>query len=345
MTIRSKRALLVPALVVGVALDAAAADRRGSGRGGRAVCSATAAALFTACKADVVDEAFTARAKCLNVSDDAQRAACLDEARSARNDASDGCKEMRDGRLAACKLLGEGRYDPDLSPALFDDPRNPSHPNPYFPITLGNRWVYRGGDEVDIVEIVDQTKLIAGVTCAVARDEVDKAGALSELTNDWYCPAKSGAVWYFGEETATYESFAGDAPSNPELVSIDGSFKAGRDRDEPGIIFLASPKVGDVYLEEFSLANAEDVTQILSTTYSFGASPDLDQGVPQALAQRMCAGDCVVTKNFSLLEPGDFARKYYARGIGVFLEVESSGSVSQLVDCNFDARCVGLPQP
>jgi len=179
----------------------------------------------------------------------------------------------------------------------------------------------------------------------VARDEVDKAGQVSELTDDWYCPAKTGAVWYFGEETKSFEIFAGDVPLNPELVSIDGSFKAGRDRDKPGIIFLASPKVGDVYLEEFSLGNAEDVTQILSTTYSFGGSADLDQGVPSALAQRMCAGDCVVTKNFSLLEPGDVARKYYARGIGVFLEVESSGFVSQLVDCNFDPRCVGLPQP
>jgi len=71
---------------------------------------------------------------------------------------------------------------------------------------------------------------------------------------------------------------------------------------------------------------------------------DLDQSVPQQLAQRFCAGDCAVTKNFSLVDPGDLSRKYYALGIGVFLEVESEGSVSQL-DCNFDARCVGLPQP
>ena len=337
--------VLVSAIVLSFALHATAADPHRGGRGPRAVCSATAAALFTACKADVVDEAFTARAKCLNISDDAQRTACFTEARSERNDASDGCKEMRDGRLAACDLLGEGRYDPDLSPTLFDDPRSPSHPNPYFPIAIGNRWVYRGGDELNGVEIVDETKLIAGVTCVVARDEVDKAGVLSELTNDWFCPARNGAVWYFGEETKSFESFAGDNPSTPELVSIDGSFKAGRDRDKPGIIFLASPTVGDVYFEEFSLGNAEDVTQILSTTYSFGGSADLDQGVPQALAERMCASDCVVTKNFSLLEPGDFGRKYYARGIGVFLEVESDGSTSQLVDCSFDPRCVGLPQP
>lgn len=115
-----------------------------------------------------------------------------------------------------------------------------------------------------------------------------------------------------------------------------------RNGDKPGIIFLASPAVGDVYIEEFSVGNAEDVTEILSTTYEFGDDAALDQGVPQQLAATLCsAGDCVVTKNFSLLEPGIFARKYYAQGIGVFLEVESEGDVIQLVDCNLP-KCAML---
>ncbi|PYT17524.1 MAG: hypothetical protein DMF51_02205 [Acidobacteria bacterium] len=103
--------------------------------------------------------------------------------------------------------------------------------------------------------------------------------------------------------------------------------------------------VGDVYLEEFSLGNAEDVTEILSTTYSYGHDPVLDEGVPRVLAQRFCAGNCVVTKNYSLLEPGLFARKYYARGVGTILEVENTGEVVQLVSCNFDSRCANLPTP
>jgi len=169
-------------------------------------------------------------------------------------------------------------------------------------------------------------------------------GDLTEDTDDWYAHAKDGNTWYFGEETKDFESFQGDNPVLPELVSIDGSFKAGRDGDKPGIIFLASPTPGAVYTEEFSLGNAEDVTVILSTTYAFGNDADLDQSVPPLLAQHLCMlGDCVVTKNFSLLEPGIFARKYYARGIGVFLEVESEGPVSQLVSCNLDPRCGALP--
>jgi len=73
---------------------------------------------------------------------------------------------------------------------------------------------------------------------------------------------------YFGEEVKDFETFKGDNPLRSELVSINGSFKAGRDGAKPGIIALASPKVGDAYLEEFSLGNAEDVTEIQSTTHA-----------------------------------------------------------------------------
>jgi hypothetical protein len=133
---------------------------------------------------------------------------------------------------------------------------------------------------------------------------------------------------------------------NLELVSIDGSFKAGRKGDKPGVIFLASPTVGSVYTEESSLGNAEDATEILSVNYAFGKNPELDELVPRRLAKLLCAGDCVVTKNFSLLDPGVFERKYYAPGIGVFLEVEpDSGEVVQLVTCNVDPRCASLPRP
>ena len=59
--------------------------------------------------------------------------------------------------------------------------------------------------------------------------------------------AKDGAVWYCGEETASFDTFRGDRPQTPELVSIDGSFKAGRDGDKPGIIFQRAPAPGQVY--------------------------------------------------------------------------------------------------
>ena len=331
---------------IGVAIAAAFAITTSSQSQPNRYCSQTAQTLFSACTSQVTADSLVKKAACGNISDDSQREGCLDELRDTRDEGKDECKDQRDWRLEACDILGEDRYDPDLTPSLFDDPRHPAHPNPYFPLQVGNRWEYLGGGERNTVEIVNETKLIEGVTCLVGRDLVFEDDELHEATDDWFCQAKDGTVWYFGEESKNYDTFEGDDPMRPELTSIGGSFKAGRAEAKPGIIFLASPHVGDVYLEEFSLANAEDVSVILTTTYSYGQNAELDQLVPRALVERFCKGDCVVTRNFSLLEPGGLERKYYARGIGVILEVEpEDGFVSQLVDCSFDARCHNLPQP
>jgi len=308
-------------------------------------CTQTALALFDACEAGIQDDAGVAKAVCLNIANPADRTACNADATDARDEADQFCRDQHAWRLQSCLLTGEGRYDPDFSPARFDDPSKPGKPNLFFPLAIGDRWEYRGGNEVNTLEVTAETKLIAGVRCAVVRDLVFRDGPLAEATDDWFVPAKDGSTWYFGEETKEYETFAGDDPVRPELVGDEGSFKAGRDGAKPGIIFLASPRVGDVYFEEFSPGNAEDATEILSTTYAFGGGARLDQGVPRALAERFCSGNCVVTRNFSLLEPGIDSRKYYAPGIGVFLEIESTGELSQLVDCSFDARCRNLPAP
>jgi hypothetical protein len=91
------------------------------------------------------------------------------------------------------------------------------------------------------VRVLNETKAIAGVTCIVVRDQVFDDGDLIEDTDDWYAQAKDGNVFYCGEEVKDFGSFEGDNPRKPELVSIDGSFKAGRDGDKPGIIFQAFP--------------------------------------------------------------------------------------------------------
>jgi hypothetical protein len=293
----------------------------------------------------VQDDYFVATATCLNIADAADREECVADAKEARREGNAACREELDWREDGCDLTGEDRYDPDFDPDSFDrDFRNPAHPNRYFPLAIGNQWEYRSADQTISVKVLNETKLIEGVRCVVVRDIVREAGQVIEATDDWFAQAKDGTVWYCGEEVKDFETFAGDRPARPELVSIDGSFKAGRDGAKPGIIFLASPARGDVYREEFSLRNAEDISVVLSTTYAFGSEPELDRFVPRQLARRLCAGDCVVTRNISLLEPGVEARKYYAPGIGVFLEVKpDSGEVDRLVSCNVSPRCVGLP--
>lgn len=309
-------------------------------------CSKTAVVLFKACRSEIKNDYLVAKAKCINVSCKENRKACFAKARGSLKEAAVLCREQFFGRLGVCGVIGEDRYDASFDPKEFDDPRNPTNPNPYFPLAVGNLWNYTEGDKSITVEVLDQTKFIEGVHCIVVRARDFEDGDLVEDTPDWYAQAKDGDVWYCGEEVKDYESFDGDDPRLPELVSTDGAFKVGRDGAKPGIQFRRFPIQGEIYRQEFSVANAEDVNEVLSTTYSFGNDSDLDRFVPPRLAQHFCSGNCVVTSDFSALEPGVIARKYYAPNIGLFLEVKpNSGEIVPLTDCNFDPRCEDLPTP
>jgi hypothetical protein len=352
MTLRYSKAPLFGAILLACASTAVQAANDGDDDDheprDRGYCTATAKLVFGACGFEARDDLMLAKAKCINVSDARDRAQCLADAREAHKENGQSCRAQLEARRAACAALGEGRYDPPFTPDRFDSNfRQLSNPNPYFPLGIGNRWVYLGEGERNVVEVVNETKNIEGVTCIVYRDLVYQNGFLKEATDDWFAAGRDGSTWYCGEEVKDYEVFDGDRPQRPQLVSRDGSFKHGVDGDKAGLIMPARPRAGMVYLEEFSLGNAEDVSQILSASYAFGSGGVLDQLVPRDLALRLCSNrDCVVTKNYSLLEPGTYALKYYARGIGFFLETKPlEGQRLQLTECNFDARCVALPAP
>lgn len=344
MITRSARTIFRPltllAATAAVALGAGAAQRATAG-----ACSDAAASQQSACEAEAADDFFVAQAICANGSR-ARARECNSEAREDRSEAQELCQEQRTARETLCVALGGGRYDPDFAPAHFDDDfADLTRPNPYFPLRVGYRWEYAGAESISI-EVRDATKRIEGVTCIVVNDRVGVDGRLVEDTDDWFAQRKDGTVVYCGEQVKDFETFAGDDPETPELVAIDGSFKAGRDGALPGTQFLASPSVGDVYRQEWSLNNAEDAARVLSTSYDFGSDPELAAHVPQALAELLCDGDCVVTSEFTPIEPDAVARKYYAAGIGLFLEVvPESGEIVQLIGCNVDPRCNALPSP
>ena len=286
-------------LTIAVAMCCVLATGTAPAGGDGHFCSVTASAQFDACGKEVKDDFLVAKAKCINVSDTAKRNECFVEAKAQRREGRQLCGKQRAARKDLCAALGEDRYDPDFDPADFDsDFTNLTQPNPYRPLGIGNQWQYAGGDETVVIDVLDKTKLIDGVTCIVVQDAVEKDGELIEDTFDWFAQAKNGDVYYCGEEVKDFESFEGDDPREPELVSTDGSFKVGRDGDKAGILFLGTPTVGTVYRQEFSAGNAEDAARVLSTTYRF------NQFVPQALAERFClAGNCVVTSEFSPMSP------------------------------------------
>ena len=288
-------------------------------------CSSAAVSMARACKVDLVDNAFEQRAFCADTSDDADRGDCLAEVGSEFDESEEECEAIFEARLDLCESLGDSAHDPAFGPMFmsnFVDPRGIGGavpPNPWFPLVVGNRWTYEGDGETIVVEVRDEVKLIDGIPCIVVNDVVTEDGVLIEDTDDWFAQDIDGNVWYCGEIALNYESFEGDEPEEPELVDIDGSWKAGRDGAEPGVLLPFAPVPGDVIRQEVLYGEAEDAIEIDSIT----ATETAPGGA--------CAGDCLKTTDFTPLEPDTLESKYYAPGIGLIVEVdEESGDRVEL---------------
>jgi hypothetical protein len=183
--------------------------------------------------------------------------------------------------------------------------------NPYWPLIAGTSFVYAAeSDEGCVVEkltVTDETKSDFGgaYSSIVARviderawlsEECDGHYVLHEATLDWYAQDNAGNIWYFGEDT---ESYDGDE----ECPDTGGSWEAGRDGAQPGVIMLAQPRVGDAYQQEFFEDEAEDNGKVLR----LNAPVEIDAG--------SFAG-CLKTKEWSPLEPGSIEHKYYCPSAG-----------------------------
>lgn len=292
---------------------------------GQNYCSQTAALVLGSCEAGARSDFRLAVADCVNVSDQQERDQCLEDAVRARGNDLQSCQQQLQARLDVCDQVGQDRYDPQIDPADFVNPLaigQGVQPNPYFPLVPGTQWVYEAtsrddaGEEVTetiTVTVTEETKLIEGVTCIVVTDVAMEDDQVVESTNDWYAQDMDGNVWYFGEISKNFETFEGDNPENPELVNLEGSWKAGRDSAKPGILIPAEPQEGEIIRQEVALGTAEDLVEIVSLTGT--------ETSPAA----SCDGDCLVTRDFSPLEPGISEEKYYAPGVGLILEVDNEG--------------------
>jgi hypothetical protein len=181
--------------------------------------------------------------------------------------------------------------------------------NPYFPLEPGTSLIYRGETEGvptrNVTYVTNDTKVILGVTTIVVHDQAFEEGVLVEDTFDWFAQDVDGNVWYFGEDTKELDE-------DGNVISTEGSWKAGVDGAEPGIIMLADPKKGDRYQQEFLPGVAEDRAQVIGFEDSFCVPYD-------------CFDNVLVTKEWSPLDKGVVENKYYAEGIGFISAVMVKG--------------------
>jgi len=182
--------------------------------------------------------------------------------------------------------------------------------NPWWPMRPGSRWVYRetdsgGASQKVVVTVTRRTKRIAnGVTARVVSDVATEDGEPVEVTDDYYAQDRDGNVWYLGEDTAEYE--------RGKVVSREGSFEAGVDGAEAGVIMPARPRAGLRYRQEYYKGHAEDRARIVSRREQ--------AGVPYGHFRNV-----LMIREDNPLEPKVLEFKFYARGIGPLLAVSVSG--------------------
>jgi hypothetical protein len=139
------------------------------------------------------------------------------------------------------------------------------------------------------------------VRCAVVHDRLFLAGRLAERTTDWYAEDTVGNVWYYGESTA-------EVDAGGRITSTEGTWRAGRDRAQPGIYMPADPHPGQSGRQEYFKGHAEDHFRVLRVSRT-----------------------ALLTEEWTPLEPGVLDHKLYRRGVGTVREETVKGALERRV--------------
>jgi hypothetical protein len=205
--------------------------------------------------------------------------------------------------------LSQGSESITLDPALFVGvPLD----HPFWPMAPGSKWTYRetdaeGTEQLVEVTVTGDTKEILGIPATVVHDLVTEDGENVEDTLDWYAQDTFGNLWYLGEDTKEYDK--------GKVVSTEGSWEAGVDGAQPGIILPADPQVGMAYRQEYYAGQAEDGAEILA----------LDKHVDVPFGS---FDGVLETSDFTPLEPDVEEHKFYARDVGPVEVLQTSGGTS-----------------
>jgi hypothetical protein len=196
-------------------------------------------------------------------------------------------------------------YAPVLDPANFVAVID----NPYFPLPVGRTLVYQGvrdgQTQTDTVTVTSQKKTILGIQTTVVDDVATHGSTVLEKTFDFYAQDKQGNVWYLGEDTTAF--LAGGK------TDTSGSFVAGANGAQPGIIMEANPQIPDAYRQECAAGQAEDTAWVVSTTGSVSVTYGKVRSV-------------LSTLEATRVEPGSYDEKVYAPGLGIVREQALTGT-------------------
>ena len=173
----------------------------------------------------------------------------------------------------------------------------PTGASPYFVLDPGFELVLEGGDEKLVITVLDETRLVDGVTTRIVEERETKAGKLVEVSRNFFArhPA-TGDVFYFGEDVEIY--------ANDKVASQEGAWISGMKGAKFGLFIPGKPVVGDRYYQEIAPRIAMDRVRVVATSVRVVT--------PGGTFER-----CVRLEETTPLEPGVKDYKLFAPGVGI----------------------------
>jgi len=201
-----------------------------------------------------------------------------------------------------------GKLDPDDFSTTID--------NPFFPLSSLGPKVLEGPEtdpDTGITvtarlesTVLDKTRKVAGIEVLVLEEIAYEDGEVIEVALDFFAQHEDGAVYYFGEKVDNYV--------DGKIDNHDGSWLAGKNGAQPGIVMPAQPVVGQTFKQENAPGVAEDQVTILALNESVSTPAGNFSG-------------CLKAEDSSPLNPGVIDIKFYCPGVGQVREAGLDGFI------------------
>ena len=175
--------------------------------------------------------------------------------------------------------------------------------NPYFLLKVNFQAIFEGQEGKTLIRntitVLGETLTIEGIETRVVEERELHNGVLAEVSRNYFAICnRTNSVFYFGENVDIYDD------TGTVVVSHDGTWRAGVDGAQAGIVMPGVILNGGKYFQEIAPGVAMDRAEIIGTNFTV-----------QTPAGTF--NNCLKTKETTPLEPDAKEFKFYAAGIGL----------------------------
>jgi hypothetical protein len=157
--------------------------------------------------------------------------------------------------LPSCDAISDGSYRTEFG--ISQCGLAATGRNQYFILEPGHQLVLEGGGTRVEITVLNETKLVDGVSTRVVEEKEWKDGKLYEVARNYFAICdRTKDVFYFGEDVDFYE--------NNKVVDHSGTWLAGRNGAKAGLIMSGAPKAGMRYHQEIAPGVAMDRAEVAS---------------------------------------------------------------------------------